>query len=87
MHTATRLAARLAERVRALNPDAHLVFYGLYASLHADVLVGRPGESAIGGEYEVQVVAVNLGKAGSLKKNYGDVTLRKRRRRIEPLEE
>ena len=58
MHTATRLAARLAERIRVLNPDAHLVFYGLYASLHADVLVGRSGESAIGGEYEGPLVVL-----------------------------
>ena len=26
--------------------------YGLYASLHADILIGRLGDSAIGGEYE-----------------------------------
>src|SRR5215831_7254304 len=58
MHTATRLGARVAERVRALNPDAHLTFYGLYASLHADVLVGRLGDSAIGGEYEGPLLAL-----------------------------
>jgi radical SAM superfamily enzyme YgiQ (UPF0313 family) len=58
MHTATRLGARLAERIRALNPAAHLAFYGLYASLHADVLVGRLGDSAIGGEYEGPLVAL-----------------------------
>ena len=56
MHTATRLGARLAERIRALNPAAHVAFYGLYASLHADVLVGRLGDSAIGGEYERPLV-------------------------------
>jgi len=58
MHTATRLGARLAARVRALNPGAHVAFYGLYASLHADVLVGRLGDSAIGGEYEAPLVAL-----------------------------
>src|SRR3954451_6175092 len=58
MHTATRLGARLAERVRALNPTAHITFYGLYASLHADVLVGKLGDSAIGGEYEGPLVAL-----------------------------
>jgi hypothetical protein len=51
-----------------------------------DTIICVKCSEAIGGEYEVQVVAVNLGKAGSLKKNYGDVSLRKRRRRIEPLE-
>jgi radical SAM superfamily enzyme YgiQ (UPF0313 family) len=58
MHTATRLGARVAERVRGLNPSAHVSFYGLYASLHADVLVGRLGDSAIGGEYEGPLVAL-----------------------------
>src|SRR3954469_5959691 len=58
MHTATRLGARVAERVRVLNPAAHITFYGLYASLHADVLVGRLGDSAIGGGYEGRLVAL-----------------------------
>lgn len=58
MHTATRLGARLAERVRAINPAAHVTFYGLYASLHADVLIGALGDSAIGGEYEGPLVAL-----------------------------
>jgi hypothetical protein len=39
----------------------------------------------IGGDYEVSVVHENLGKSGSLKKNYGGVTLQKRRREIRPL--
>jgi radical SAM superfamily enzyme YgiQ (UPF0313 family) len=58
MHTATRLGARVAERVRELNPRAHITFYGLYASLHADILIGRLGDSAIGGEYEGPLVAL-----------------------------
>ena len=61
MHTATRLGARLAQHVRELNPGAHLTFYGLYASLHADVLVGPLGDSAIGGEYEGPLVALAAG--------------------------
>ncbi len=39
MHTATRIAAHVVERVQALNPDAHLCFYGLYAPMNADYLV------------------------------------------------
>ena len=58
MHTATRLGVQVAERVRELNPEAHISFYGLYASLHADVLVGRLGDSAIGGEFEGPLVAL-----------------------------
>jgi hypothetical protein len=37
----------------------------------------------IGGEFEVHVIPENLGKSGSLKKNYGAWTIEKRRRRIE----
>src|SRR5258708_21749594 len=64
MHTATRLGARLAERVRALNPAGHVCFYGLYASLHADVLIGRLGHSAIGGGDE-GALGARVGAAGS----------------------
>jgi radical SAM superfamily enzyme YgiQ (UPF0313 family) len=66
MHTATRLGVRLAERVRALNPVAHVCFYGLYAALHADVLLGDRADSVIGGEFETPLVALAevLARAG-----------------------
>jgi hypothetical protein len=38
---------------------------------------------AIGGEFELSYVQENLGKAGSLKKNYGSVVMKKTRRPIE----
>jgi radical SAM superfamily enzyme YgiQ (UPF0313 family) len=56
MHTATRLGVRLAERVRALNPRAHLCFYGLYASLNAETLLDRFADSVVGGEFESPLV-------------------------------
>src|SRR5260370_19376876 len=34
MHTATQLFLRLVDRIRAVNPRAHLRAYGLYAPLH-----------------------------------------------------
>ena len=52
MHTALRLGQQVAERVRQLNPDAHICFYGLYALLNADYLLQSTIDSAIGGEYE-----------------------------------
>jgi radical SAM superfamily enzyme YgiQ (UPF0313 family) len=58
MHTALRLGARVAERVRAANPGAHVCFYGLYARLNADHLLARLGDSAIGGEVEDALVAL-----------------------------
>ena len=58
MHTALRLGTRVAERVRAINPAAHVCFYGLYATLNADHLLRHHGDSVIGGEYEGQLLAL-----------------------------
>ncbi len=52
MHTALRLGEQLARRIRALNPAAHICFYGLYASLNEDYLLTGLIDSAIGGEFE-----------------------------------
>jgi hypothetical protein len=41
---------------------------------------------AVGSDFEVFVVAEKTSKAGSLKKNYGSYTIRKRRREIIPLD-
>mgnify|MGYP007059390591 CR=1 FL=1 len=41
----------------------------------------------IGGDYEIRFNEENIGKAGSLKKNYGGINIRKRRRKIEPRED
>jgi hypothetical protein len=41
---------------------------------------------AVGGEFDILVRQESLGKANSLKKNYGGVEIKKRRRRIEPLD-
>ncbi|MBI3404236.1 MAG: radical SAM protein [Acidobacteria bacterium] len=52
MHTATRLAVDLIEPVRALNPNAHLCFYGLYAPINQGLLRSRGVKSILGGEFE-----------------------------------
>jgi radical SAM superfamily enzyme YgiQ (UPF0313 family) len=52
MHTATRLAAPVLDRVRKLNPDAHLCCYGLYAPLNESYLRGLGVQSIVGGEFE-----------------------------------
>jgi radical SAM superfamily enzyme YgiQ (UPF0313 family) len=57
MHTAARLGIALARRVRLINPDAHIAFYGLYASPLSATLLDDGTETAIadsvhGGEYE-----------------------------------
>lgn len=64
MHTALRLGMRVADRVRAIRPDAHICFHGIYATLNADRLLGRGGarrgraDSLTGGECEPVLVAL-----------------------------
>jgi radical SAM superfamily enzyme YgiQ (UPF0313 family) len=58
MHTALRLGVRVAERVREINPDCHICFYGLYAALNADYLLKHGADSCIGGEYEAPLLAL-----------------------------
>jgi len=43
MHTALRIGVAAAARIRALNPAAHIAFYGHYATLNADELLGLLG--------------------------------------------
>ncbi len=52
MHTALRLGEQVARRIRALNPEAFICLYGLYALLNADYLLQDTIDAAIGGEYE-----------------------------------
>lgn len=52
MHTATRLAVALLPRVRALNPRAHICFYGLYAPVNAKYLRELGADTILGGEFE-----------------------------------
>ena len=58
MHTATRLAGPLIERVRATNPAAQCVAYGLYAPLNADWLRGHGVSIVLGPEAEEDLVAL-----------------------------
>ena len=61
MHTATRLALPVIDRVRNMNPGARLVAYGLYAPLNASLLRERGVHEILGGEFEEQLVKVALG--------------------------
>src|SRR6266540_3638678 len=58
MHTALRLGLAAAARIRAERPDAVLCFHGLYAPLHADLLVGAGARAVLGAECEEQLVAL-----------------------------
>ena len=61
MHTATRLAAKVIERVRGLNPKAQLCCYGLYAPLNEQYLRGLGVGTILGGEFEPGLVALAEG--------------------------
>jgi radical SAM superfamily enzyme YgiQ (UPF0313 family) len=59
MHTALRLGVRAAERVRQINPEARICFYGLYAALNSDhLLQEHAADYCIGGECEGPLVAL-----------------------------
>jgi radical SAM superfamily enzyme YgiQ (UPF0313 family) len=56
MHTALRLGVTVARRVRAVNPDCHIAFYGLYATLNASHVLGGIADSVMSGEIEAALV-------------------------------
>ena len=58
MHTATRLAARAVERVKALNPRAHLCFYGLCAPVNEGFLRSLGAGTILGGEFEAGLLSL-----------------------------
>jgi radical SAM superfamily enzyme YgiQ (UPF0313 family) len=70
MHTALRIGAMVAMRVREINPNAHICFFGLYASLNAEDLLDRLADSVIGGEYEspllAMIEAIDKGEGGPI---------------------
>ena len=70
MHTALSLGCQVAERIRQTNPNAHICFYGLYASLNAEYLLEHLADSVIGGEYETPLVNLldQLSKSQSCEK-------------------
>ncbi len=63
MHTALRTALDLLPRLRALNQGAHLSFYGLYATLNAELLFSLGATSVLSGELEEELVSLARGAA------------------------
>ena len=56
MHTATRMAAPMIAQVKALNPAARVVCYGLYAPINAAYLRSLGANAIVGGEFEAELV-------------------------------
>ena len=64
MHTATRLALLVIDRVRAINPNATVCAYGLYAQLNEALLRARGVSEIVGPEAEEELVRL-AGEAGA----------------------
>jgi len=58
MHTALRIGLGVAARIRAVNPGCHVSFFGLYAGLNAELLLGSGADSVIAGEPESPLVGL-----------------------------
>lgn len=82
MHTATRLAIPLIDRVKALNPTTHICFYGLYAPMNENYLRQSGVQTILGGEFEEGLV--NLCKRLS-KNNRSPISDLQSYSQVEPL--
>ena len=63
MHTATRLALPIIDRLRTANPEAVLCAYGLYAPLNADLLRAHGITHVLGPEFEADLLAIASGSS------------------------
>lgn len=62
MHTAMRLALRVAETIRMARPGMPTCFFGLYAGMGRDLTVSTPADAIVAGEYETGLVAWAAGE-------------------------
>src|SRR5260370_1001594 len=75
MHTAARLAVAVIEKIKLLNPRAHLCCYGLYAPLNEAYLRELGVSTIIGGEFEAEL----LGLADGLPRTGPSISLERLR--------
>ncbi len=61
MHTATRLAAPIIERVRSQMPGAHIAAFGIYASLNETYLRRLGVDTILDGEFEQDLLDLYVG--------------------------
>ena len=80
MHTAMALGLRVAARVRAANPTAHVCFFGLYAVLNRELLAsGGVADSVLAPDSEEQLVAIASGGAARARRHLAGATIWSRR--------
>lgn len=68
MHTATKIATALVPRIRRINPEAHLCFYGLYAPMNEIFLRKLGANTILGGEFEEGLSALYESLCSALKR-------------------
>jgi radical SAM superfamily enzyme YgiQ (UPF0313 family) len=66
MHTATRLALPAIDAVRAINPQALLIAYGLYAPLNEELLRAHGVSMILGGEFEADLLRSVIPRSAEL---------------------
>lgn len=76
MHTAMKLGVRVALRVRQLNPDCHICFYGIYAGLNRDYLMSLCADTCLGGEFEGDLLRLAEAVAAAPRMRPRDTTIR-----------
>jgi len=65
MHTATRLALAVIDRVRALNAGVQICAYGLYAPLNAEILRAHGVQTILGPEFENDLTELAMSLAAT----------------------
>jgi len=65
MHTATRLAVPLIQRIIEVRPQVHICCYGLYAPMNAPYLRALGVRTILGGEFEQALADLADGAGGS----------------------
>lgn len=84
MHTAMRLALRVAGAVRARRPALPLCLFGLYAGMARDLAMTSPADAIVAGEFEPGVVAWAAGAAAGPAVQLGRCEARAPDRRLLP---
>lgn len=74
MHTATRLALPVIDRIRAARPDIDISAYGLYAPLNEELLRGHGVAAILGPEAEEDLVGWAAAPAGLKPRHYTRLT-------------
>jgi len=64
MHTATRLAVPLIQRILKARPEAHICCYGLYAPMNEPFLRALGVKTVLGGEFEQALADLADGSGG-----------------------